>query len=80
MTELNKFGVIGLLNFHKGLLSSHVVKFPSQKPQYIYKDTFYCIKEKYRYTDEKESVLFLHTKISTLLSLIIGKWGERENY
>ena len=64
MTELNKFGVIGLLNFHKGLLSSHVVKFPSQKPQYIYKDTFYCIKEKDRYTDESREriciVVFAH--------------------
>ena len=35
MTELNKFEVIGLLHFHKGILPSHVAKFPFQKVQYV---------------------------------------------
>ena len=35
VTELNKFGVIGLLHFHKGILQSHMTEFPFQKFEYV---------------------------------------------
>ena len=44
MTELNKFGVIGLLHFHKEILQSHFSEFPFQKLQYIQKGKSCCIK------------------------------------
>ena len=53
MSELNKFGVIGLLHFNKGILLSHVAEFPFQKLQYVKKDSSYCIREKGRYIDTK---------------------------
>ena len=40
MTVLNKFGVIGLLHFHKGILSSHEAEFSFQKLQYAEKYKF----------------------------------------
>ena len=70
MTELNKFGVIGLLHFHKGILPFYVVENPFQKLQYVYKDPFYYIRKKDWYTDakkdDKESVLFFLHKNSEL--------------
>ena len=50
MTELNKFGVIGLLRLHKGTLLSHA-EFPFQQVQYVQKDRFFCIREKDEYID-----------------------------
>ena len=42
VTDLNKFGVIGLLHFHKGILPSHVTEFPFQKVMIKYLN--YCFK------------------------------------
>ena len=36
MTELNKFEIVGLLHFQKGILPSHVAKFLFQKKGYIF--------------------------------------------
>ena len=51
MTELNKFGVIGILHFHKGILSSHGTKFSFQKLQYI------CLEE-YELLHKRETLIY----------------------
>ena len=35
VTELNKFEVTGIIHFQKGILQSHVAKFPFQKLPYL---------------------------------------------
>ena len=74
MTELNKFGVIGLLQFQKGILPSHMAEFPFKKLQTLLhrrKRLLYSIDTK---SDDKESVLpFLHTSSS----YNTGMLGER---
>ena len=47
MTEVNRFGVIGLRHSHKGVLLSHVAEFLFQKLQFVQKDRFLCIREKH---------------------------------
>ena len=51
--ELNKFGVIEMLLFHKGILQSYVAEFLFQKFQYVKKYTFDCMREKDWYVDTK---------------------------
>ena len=46
VTELNKFRVIELLHFHKGILQSNVAEFTFKKLPCVLKDTFYCIRQK----------------------------------
>ena len=46
MSDLNKFGVIRLLHFDKGILSSHVAEFHYQKLRHFQKDMVFCIREK----------------------------------
>ena len=43
VTELDKFGVIGLLHLHKGILQYHVAEFSFQKLMYVYKDMFFFV-------------------------------------
>ena len=43
MTEVWKFGVLGLQHFHR---PCHVTEFPFQKLQYAQKDRFFCCKRK----------------------------------
>ena len=46
VTDLSKFGTIGLLHFHKGISPSHVAEFPFQKRTYVYKDTIFVSEKK----------------------------------
>ena len=41
VTELDKFGVIGLLHLHKGILQYHVAECSFQKLMNVYKDMFF---------------------------------------
>ena len=86
MSDLNKFGVIRLLHFDKGILSSHVAEFHYQKLQHFQKDMVFCIREKDWCidikSDDKESVLlFLHKNallfcpwLLSILLYIISYW------
>ena len=52
VTELNKFGVTGLLRFQKGISPSHVAKFPFQVLQYVQRNVSFLYKRK-RHIDTK---------------------------
>ena len=75
MTELNKFGVRGLLHFHKGILLSRVAEFPFEKRQHVQKDEVSCIRKKIVILILKVMIKNLYCCFCTktiVLSLIMG--------
>ena len=60
MTELNKFGVTGLLYLHKGILPCHKTEFFFQKFMYVNKDMFLFVYNK------KTDILILKMGIKDL--------------
>ena len=79
MTELNKFGVTGLLRFQKGILPSHVAKFPFQILQYVQRNVSFLYTRKVHILILK--VMTMHTAVfaqnlSTVLLLIIRVFGK----
>ena len=82
MIDVNKFGVIGLLQFHQIILPSHMGEFPFQKLQYVQKDTFFFLYErKIWYIDTKnndeECCFWTKTQYSFILNYrSFGKGGN----
>ena len=77
MTELNKFGAIGQLLFHKKILPSRTAEFVFQNFSIFSKIPFFVSEKKNdTKSDDKESVLLLLYKNSEFLSLIIGVLGR----
>ena len=82
MTELNKFGVIGLLHFHKRIWRSRVAGISLSKT-YLYSEKEILYQKKYRYIDTKSDVknlcaLAFSQKLSILDYMGVGEevWGR----
>ena len=60
MTELKKFGVVELVHFHKGILTSHVAELPFQKIYICLEGYIFFVKE------ERTDIFTLQVTIKNL--------------